>query len=413
MENTSIRRILLIAGEYPPYMFGGGATFMYHLSRGLSKKGFNVSVVALKLAPRLATEIYIENVDSKLKVIRISIPSFAYPRHEFFQLRARHIVSKLIRTHNIIHMNTGLYYPWLRSIIKHSNKPTVITIHGDPISVLKISLSHPVTTYGNKIYDLLYMIEVRQALRKEVEELYPVFVSKSVYETLKNVFNIMHYSIVYNGIDFDYINSALKSRSHSTLYNMIYSAKKRGFRILIYVARFHPIKNHIALLPLLHHLIKRGVKVLLVLIGEGPLKNFIQQKATRMNISQFIVFTGVLPNDEVLRLLSLADLVVFPSLYEAHPISVIEALYLNKPVITFDLLYVRELYEVCKELQLVKTVNNFSMFISKTFEMLTSNRDFDHNLNIKTHECLLEKFGVNNMVRSYIELYNRINLENQ
>jgi len=404
MDNTRIRRILLIAGEYPPYMFGGGATFMYHLSRGLSKKGLDVTVVALKLAQRLTTETHIENVDSKLRVIRISIPSFAYPHHEFFQLRARRIVSKLIRTHDIIHMNTGLYYPWLRRIIKYSNRPVIVTIHGDPIldAIVSIKCS-TLAKVEMKLYNSLYMLESYLSLKKEINDLYPVFVSKSVYETLSRKFNIKHYSIIYNGIDFDFIDNALRIPPRTILYNLLRSARERGYKVMLYASRFYPRKNHIALLPLMHSVLKMGnSKVLLVLTSDGPLWRFIQKKIAKLNLLSRIILTGRLAYDEVLRITSLADVVVFPSLYEAHPISIVEALYLRKPVVAFNLPYVKELNESCKGLN-IRFANSFSEFVEKTFELLTSEKpaNIDNN-----NECLFNVFNVERMVESYLNTYN-------
>jgi len=404
MDNTRTRRILLIAGEYPPYMFGGGATFMYHLSRGLSKKGLDVTVVALKLAQRLTTETHIENVDSKLRVIRISIPSFAYPHHEFFQLRARRIVSKLIRTHDIIHMNTGLYYPWLRRIIKYSNRPVIVTIHGDPIldAIVSIKCS-TLAKVEMKLYNSLYMLESYLSLKKEINDLYPVFVSKSVYETLSRKFNIKHYSIIYNGIDFDFIDNALRIPPRTILYNLLRSARERGYKVMLYASRFYPRKNHIALLPLMHSVLKMGnSKVLLVLTSDGPLWRFIQKKIAKLNLLSRIILTGRLAYDEVLRITSLADVVVFPSLYEAHPISIVEALYLRKPVVAFNLPYVKELNESCKGLN-IRFANSFSEFVEKTFELLTSEKpaNIDNN-----NECLFNVFNVERMVESYLNTYN-------
>jgi len=406
MDNTSIRRVLLIAGEYPPYIFGGGATFMYHLSRGLSKKGFDVTVVALKLIPRLTTEIYMENVVPRLKVIRASIPSFAYPRHEFFQLRAQHIVSKLIQTHDIIHMNTGLYHPWLRRVIKYSSRPAVVTIHGD--SVLDAIISIKCSTLAEikmKLYNSLYMLESYLSLKKEINDLYPVFVSRSIYETLSSRFNITHYSIIYNGIDFDFIDSALRTPPRTTLYNVLRSIKEHGYKVMLYASRFYPRKNHIALIPLMHSILKmRNPRVLLVLTSDGPLWGSIRQKIAELNLLSRIILTGKLAYDEVLRITSLADVIVFPSLYEAHPISIVEALYLRKPVVTFNLPYVKELNECCKGLN-IHVANSFSEFIEKTFELLASEKPTDITNN---NECLFKMFSVERMVESYLNVYNNV-----
>ncbi|MEM4489389.1 MAG: glycosyltransferase, partial [Desulfurococcaceae archaeon] len=201
-------KILVISHEYPPYVFGGVGTFVYYLSRGLGNRMMDVTVVSMKFSRRFSRNISVEEGGPKLRIVRVPTPIYLYPRHEVFQIVAKPLVSKLIKEHDIVHMNTGLYYPFLRAVIRESRKPALLTVHSDPTLVYKLSLNLHLSP-SETMYGLLHMSESHIALKKELKELHPVFVSKSLYETMRSKYEFRRYSIIYNGVDFNYIDKAV------------------------------------------------------------------------------------------------------------------------------------------------------------------------------------------------------------
>jgi 1,4-alpha-glucan branching enzyme len=397
--------VLLIAGEYPPHMFGGGATFMHNLAHGLAKLGVEVTVIAHSLSKTLSRNTFVElDRNRNLKIVWVTIPFYGYPRHVVFQLYAKPLVQILANKYDIVHINTGLYYPFLRPVFTNLRKPIVVTIHGDPITVYTIALrlkSSPLS----KIYGALHMLESGNALRYELSELTPVFVSKHLRETLDKVFKISKMSfVIYNGIDLANLQKALETPSKTKYFEILTKAKAQGFKILVYPARFYPIKNHLLLIVALSKLIRKSKQILLVLTSEGPTKNFIERVSNKLHVESNVILTGRLPYDETVRLLSLADLIPFPSLYEACPIAVIEALWLNKKVLTLDLPSFRELCH--RNLIIAK---NAKEYIEHLEFMLYSNTYLEETP-IENDE--LRKFSLTYMVQSYLELYNKILSDN-
>lgn len=397
-------RVLLISGEYPPYMFGGGATFMYNLSRGLTSRGLDVTVVSMKFSKRFTKEIETEEIGSRLRILRIPIPAYLYPRHDVFQIVARPLLSKLIKEHDVVHMNTGLYYPFLRDVIRESKRPAIVTIHNDLIMVYKVSLNLSLSP-SEVVYGLLHMSEAHTALKKELKELYPVFVSRSLYETMKTKYEIHSYSIIYNGLDFDYIDKAIASNPKTEFYNIIMNAKKSGYKILVYPARLHPIKNHYTLIKILRILLQKyKTKILLVLTSEGISRNSIIKLVNKLGISRNVLLTGRLPYDETLRILSLADAVPYVSLYEACPIALVEALYLGKLAVAFNLPYVREIVDVCTSSGVscrIRLVDNVKRFIEELHDALIN------DVPNSKRRIFIERFSVNHMRDEYITLYKK------
>ncbi|PYQ23920.1 MAG: hypothetical protein DMF81_07170 [Acidobacteria bacterium] len=103
-----------------------------------------------------------------------------------------------------------------------------------------------------------------------------------------------------------------------------------GLRLL-HVGRLHPQKGHRILLEALALLCARGAQVGLALVGEGPLGAELAGQASRLGLDDRVRFLG--RRDDVRELLRAADVFVFPSLYEAAGIALLEAMACGAPVV--------------------------------------------------------------------------------
>jgi len=110
---------------------------------------------------------------------------------------------------------------------------------------------------------------------------------------------------------------------------------------LVCVSRLHPEKGHVYLFEALAGLRRESLNVTCYLLGEGPERKSLEESAERLGITQSIRFLGW--RDDALPILAAADVVVHPSLHEALPSAVIEALALNKPIVASDVSGVRDI----------------------------------------------------------------------
>lgn len=90
-------------------------------------------------------------------------------------------------------------------------------------------------------------------------------------------------------------------------------------------------KNHHVLVEALKKLPKN---VMLFIAGEGPLQGELSALASRIGVSDRVVFLGF--RDDVAALLNASDLFCMPSKREGLPISLIEALATGTPVLVSD-----------------------------------------------------------------------------
>jgi glycosyltransferase involved in cell wall biosynthesis len=116
---------------------------------------------------------------------------------------------------------------------------------------------------------------------------------------------------------------------------------KAGNRTVVYVGGFSPHKNLEALVAAFAQLASRDdfSDVRLVLVGEFEREVFhsyagvIRQQVVDLNLRDRVVFTGYLPDDELVPLLNLASVFVLPSLMEGFGLPAVEAAACGCPVI--------------------------------------------------------------------------------
>lgn len=102
----------------------------------------------------------------------------------------------------------------------------------------------------------------------------------------------------------------------------------------ITIGRLSPEKDHMKLIQSFYELSKTHSDIKLYIVGEGVLKTQLEQLVDRLNLNNRVIFTGQLNNPY--PLLNMCDCFVLSSNYEGQAIVLLEALILEKPVITTD-----------------------------------------------------------------------------
>ena len=97
--------------------------------------------------------------------------------------------------------------------------------------------------------------------------------------------------------------------------------------VVLTPARLHPQKGHTYLLAAA----AQTPEATFVFAGDGPLRGALETQARELGVSDRCVFLG--ERSDVPDLLAAADLVVLPSLFEGLPVSVLEALAAERPVV--------------------------------------------------------------------------------
>lgn len=90
-----------------------------------------------------------------------------------------------------------------------------------------------------------------------------------------------------------------------------------------HVGSFVYAKNHPFLLDVFHEISKQDEKAVLFLVGDGDLRKEAEEKVKEYGLEKKVIFTGRRMN--VPDFLQMFDVLLFPSVYEGLPVSLVEA----------------------------------------------------------------------------------------
>lgn len=109
---------------------------------------------------------------------------------------------------------------------------------------------------------------------------------------------------------------------------------------IVYPSRLDHLKGHKYLFEALSPFVSNGLDFKLYLVGTGPYQKELEAMVHQNNLIKNVVFMGW--RDDVLAIMSCADIVVQPSLSEALSSVTIEAIMLEKPLVATDVSGVRD-----------------------------------------------------------------------
>jgi len=108
------------------------------------------------------------------------------------------------------------------------------------------------------------------------------------------------------------------------------SLAPEGEKLVIHVSNFRPIKRVTAVVEVFARM-RRQVAAKLVMVGDGPDRGDASRLASTLGIAHDVQFLG--EQDQVLALLSAADVFLLPSAQESFGLAALEAMACEVPVV--------------------------------------------------------------------------------
>jgi len=99
------------------------------------------------------------------------------------------------------------------------------------------------------------------------------------------------------------------------------------------IGRLHPQKGQIYLIRAFSRIVDTSPNTALVLVGDGETRALLEEEVEKLNIAEHVVFTGSVSGDEYNNILSMFDIYVQPSVFEGLPRTLLDAMYLEKPIV--------------------------------------------------------------------------------
>ena len=135
-----------------------------------------------------------------------------------------------------------------------------------------------------------------------------------------------HVAVVYAGI-------SRKFESQPKDERLMAELGLKGCKVLLFLGGLKPRKNVGLLLEVFLDVVaEMGNQVRLLIAGTGSEEEALRRMARDMGMAHQVVFTGYVPEADLLALYSGADLFVFPSLYEGFGLPPLEAMACGTPV---------------------------------------------------------------------------------
>lgn len=140
------------------------------------------------------------------------------------------------------------------------------------------------------------------------------------------------FTVVPSGVDLDKFSPHPNHRSHVR--------RELGLDpdapVVALLARLDPLKGHDDMLDILPRLVERHSGLKLLLIGDGFDRKRLEQRITREQLSDHVMMLGLVPHDDMPRLLTAVDVKVLPSYQEGQSRTLCEALLCGCGIVAYD-----------------------------------------------------------------------------
>jgi len=170
--------------------------------------------------------------------------------------------------------------------------------------------------------------------------------------------------------------------------------------LVVNVGRLAAQKNQRLLIHILEHL----PEVRLAVAGEGELRSFLEEEAVSLNISERVFLIGEISPSDIADFLTAGNIFVFPSLFEALPYALVEAMAAGLPVIASDIPSIRDVISGSDPEQagILVCLNNEEEF-RKAIQKVLKDSELARHLSGLAKERAAE-FNFNTMIDNYEQL---------
>lgn len=288
---------------------------------------------------------------------------------------------------------------------KMSNLKMIVHLHQ-----IKAAISFYKSMFGDrKNYRVLFSVHSVYALRNKKYKLsstlcallsdQTICVSESSYKTyspLAKLIKRKKISAIQNGVDIERIDKVISDAENT--YND--TNLKKSVKTLVYVGRLIPIKNQ----KFLVEIFEQFSDCKLVFVGAEDKNKEISTLIQKLKLEDRIQITGMIPRNEVFRILVNADIYISSSTVEGLPVSVLEAMIAGLPVVLSDIEPHREI-GIKSEYIKILSLSDEGEWIESINNYLKLDREELKKIGNKCRECAIKYFSLSEMHYKYDQVY--------
>ena len=320
-------RVIMLSWEYPPRIVGGISPHVHDLSQRLQAKGIEVHVVT-KATPNAPDE---ETQPSGVQVHRVHLaeePNDFLHEIQLLNIATDLRVRKLLEDWRpggqptIFHAHDWLSLDAARELKYEYKLPMIATIHATEMG-RHGGIHNDTSRYIHEqeywlTYEAWRVIVCSEFMRGEVSSSFSVGWDKI--------------DIIYNGVE-------------PSKFEFKWTAEERAIqrakvalpeeKIVIFVGRFVREKGIQVLLNAANVVLAQEPDTKFMIVGGGH-RERLERYTEWAGLNDKVLFTGFMANRSLHQLYRVADVAVFPSLYEPFGIVALEAMAAGAPVVSSD-----------------------------------------------------------------------------
>lgn len=307
------KRVLVFAAYFYPHV-GGYEKNIYELSKRLVQSGYSIDIVTCNTESASLLEEMDGILIHRLPSWNMMGGTYPVPKPSLTTFK---IMRKLMKKDfDLVHTQTRFFSTSLlgAAFASLKRKPLFHTERGTRHSSLKNKL----VEYLGKLYDHTVGSSIVRSADKCIG------VSASACNFLKHL-GAKNAILIPNGVDTDvYKRVPTDLRQVLGIENAL---------VLVFVGRLIYGKGVQDLIVAFHEIKKDIPKAKLLMVGDGPFRFELQRMVEAAGCSKEIMFLGQKNEQQVIEILSVADVFINPSYSEGLPTSVMEAAAVGVPIV--------------------------------------------------------------------------------
>jgi len=377
-------KIAFLTPEYPhpkTGSSGGIGTSIKNLAAGLFKQGCSVRVLVYGQKEETIFE------DNGITIQQIKNVKFKGLSWFLTRKKLERIINQLYASQEI-DLVEAPDWTGITSFIQPKKCPIVIRLNGS--DTYFCHLDHRPVKWFNKFHE-------RRALQKADGLL---SVSQFTAEVTNQIFGLhKEFTIIPNSIDVDLFKN---------------NDNVNDNKIILYFGSLIRKKGLLELPFIFNEVIQKNPEAILILIGRdvpdiisgSPSTWTLMQTLFTDEALQKVHYLGSVPYSEIQKQIGLATLCVFPSFAEALPVSWIEAMALQKPIVASNIGWANEIIEDGVDGFLVHPKSH-QQYAKRILEVL-NNPKMQKEFGLNARKKIVEKFSIEIVAKQSVLFYKNI-----
>lgn len=380
-------KVCFISFEYPPNIIGGAGTYAETLVKGLRRRGVDTFIIS---SGDQHSEIE--------KTFRVPTSNSMYWRRLFFAGSALSLFRKLhdLWKFDLVHFNEP------HILVDKPKLPTVCTLHSTQVNELMQKLACATT--------LKTTVGIRDFILKgsigSISDIFTAHATDKIICPSPNLAALIRSYcfvdeqkalVVPNGIDLEMFSKT--KCEDATAFLKQYGLEEDNY--VLFVGRLGVLKGVQYLIEAFKSISVERPNVKLVIVGSGNFENHLKCLAHGIRNIVFTGYVGSLKERKTLFENSL--LVVVPSLYEAFPMVLLEAMACSKAVIASNVGGIPSLVRHGKSGFLSKAGDPEDL--AKFINILYEDKRLRENMGSLGRELVERNFSVDRMIDQTLLVY--------